>query len=102
MRKHNNTHTIISIRKGQRYSGYRKKTCYKNKDQYIVDAAIAASTVTRTTAIVTPSSTTMIEEEIQRISLQRLTWCTRTIVAMLTRILGIPVNRKRVQRILER
>jgi putative transposase len=41
----------------------------------------------------------MIEQEIQQISLQRPTYGTRRMAAMLTRILGIPVNRKRVQRI---
>ena len=36
----------------------------------------------------------MIEKEIQQISLQRPTYGTRRMAAMLTRILGIPVNRK--------
>ena len=41
----------------------------------------------------------MIEKEIQQISLQRPTYGIRRMAAMLTRILGRPVNRKRVQRI---
>ena len=41
----------------------------------------------------------MIEKEIQEISLQRPTYGTRLMAALLTRILGKSVNRKRVQRI---
>jgi len=41
----------------------------------------------------------MIEKEIQQISLQIPTYGTRRMVAMLTRVLGRPVNRKRAQRI---
>ena len=41
----------------------------------------------------------MIEKEIQQISLQRPIYGTRRMAAMLTRILGRPINRKRVQRI---
>ncbi|MGZ8887826.1 MAG: IS3 family transposase [Nitrososphaeraceae archaeon] len=41
----------------------------------------------------------MIEEKIQQISLQRPTYGTRRMAAMLTRILGRPVNRRRVKRI---
>jgi putative transposase len=51
---------------------------------------------------VTPSSTKTIEQEIQKISLQRPTYGTRRMAAMLTRILGIPINRKRVQRIFKK
>ncbi len=89
----NNT-TRISIRKALKYSGCSKNMYYGNKDhRYDITAAatVAATAVT--------SSTTMIEQEIQKISLQRPTYGTRRMAAMLTRILGIPVNRKRVQRI---
>jgi hypothetical protein len=41
----------------------------------------------------------LIEEKIQQISLQRPTYGNRRMAAMLTRILGRPVNRRRVQRI---
>ena len=88
----NNTARIISIRKALTYSGCSKNIYYGNKDhRYDITAATA----------VTPSSstTTIIEKEIQQISMQRPTYGTRRMAAMLTRILGIPVNRKRVQRI---
>ena len=89
----NNNTARISIRKALTYSGCSKNIYYGNKDQrYDITAATA----------VTPSSsstTTIIEKEIQQISMQRPTYGTRRMAAMLTRILGIPVNRKRVQRI---
>ena len=85
----NNNTARISIRKALTYSGYSKNIYYGNKDhRYDITAATA----------VTPSST-IIEKEIQQISMQRPTYGTRRMAAMLTRILGIPVNRKRVQRI---
>ena len=66
---------------------------YGNKDHRYAIPTEAA------TAAATPSTTIMIEQEIQKISMQRPTYGTRRMAAMLTRILGIPVNRKRVQRI---
>jgi len=87
----------MSIRKALAYSGCSKNMYYynnnnnNNKEKYHgnhIAAATAAS-----------SSSTMIEKEIQRISLQRPTYGTRRMAAMLTRILGRPINRKRVQRI---
>jgi putative transposase len=87
----NNNTTRISIRKALKYSGCSKNMYYRNKD-HRYDIATAA------TAIVTPSTTT-IEQEIQQISMTRPTYGTRRMAAMLTRVLGIPVNRKRVQRI---
>jgi len=73
---------------------------YKKKD-HIYDIAIVETketAETTETAIVTPS-TTIIGQEIQKISLQRPTYGTRRMAVMLTRILGISINRKRVQRI---
>lgn len=85
----------MSIRKALTYSGCSKNMYYynnnNNKEKYHgnhIAAATAAS-----------SSSTMIEKEIQRISLQRPTYGTRRMAAMLTRILGRPINRKKVQRI---
>ena len=94
----NNNTARISIRKALTYSGCSKNIYYGNKDhRYDITAATAATAATA----VTPSSstTTIIEKEIQQISMQRPTYGTRRMAAMLTRILGIPVNRKRVQRI---
>ena len=75
----------MSIRKTLTYSGCSKNMYYNNnnsrKNNY--RNHIASS----------------IEENIQQISLQRPTYGTRRMAAMLTRILGRPVNRKRVQRI---
>jgi putative transposase len=64
---------------------------YSNKDHRrdITAAATAA----------TAAATTIIEKEIQQISLQRPTYGTRRMAAILTRVLGRPINRKRVQRI---
>lgn len=91
----NNTARIISIRKALTYSGCSKNIYYGNKDhRYDITAATAATAVTPSS-----STTTIIEKEIQQISMQRPTYGTRRMAAMLTRILGIPVNRKRVQRI---
>lgn len=85
----NNT-TRISLRKALRYSGC-SKNMYYGKDR--INKSTAAATA------VTAVTTTMIEKEIQQISLQRPTYGTRRMAAMLTRVLGIPINRKRVQRI---
>ena len=67
-------------------------TVTKNIIEIDITAATAATAVTPSS-----SSTTMIEKEIQQISMERPTYGTRRMAAMLTRILGIPVNRKRVQ-----
>ena len=70
---------------------------YGNKDhRYDITAAVTA--VTAATAVTPSLSTTIVEKEIQQISMERPTYGTRRMAAMLTRILGIPVNRKRVQR----
>jgi len=91
----NNNTARISIRKALTYSGCSKNIYYGNKDhRYDITAATAATAATA----VTPSSSTTIEKEIQQISMQRPTYGTRRMAAMLTRILGIPVNRKRVHR----
>jgi len=83
----NNT-TRISIQKTLKYSGCSKNLYYgKDRRNKSTVAATAATAVTT------------IEKEIQQISLQRPTYGTRRMTAMLTRILGIPINRKRVQRI---
>jgi hypothetical protein len=95
----------MSIRKTLTYSGCSKNMYYYNsikQKKYPGNHITAAATVAEVTAPPPPSSstsTTMIEKEIQEISLQRPTYGTRRMAAMLTRILGIPVNRKRVQRI---
>ena len=77
----------MSIRKTLTYSGCSKNMYYNNnnsrKNNYRNHIA---------------SSSSPIEENIQQISLQRPTYGTRRMAAMLTRILGRPVNRKRVQR----
>ena len=85
----------MSIRKALTYSGCSKNTYYYNNKQKKYHSHITAATA----ATAAPSSSTMIEKEIQQISLQRPTYGTRRMAAMLTRILGRPVNRKRVQRI---
>jgi transposase InsO family protein len=88
--KTNTTTRRISIRKALRYSGCSKNMYYgKDRRNKITAAATAVTAVT----------TTMIEKEIQQISLQRPTYGSRRMAAMLTRVLGIPINRKRVQRI---
>ena len=92
----NNNTARISIRKALTYSGCSKNIYYGNKDhRYDITAATAATAVTPPSS---SSSTTTIEKEIQQISMERPTYGTRRMAAMLTRILGIPVNRKRVQR----
>jgi hypothetical protein len=89
----NNNTARISIRKALTYSGCSKNIYYGNKDhRYDITAATAV------TPSSSSSSTTTIEKEIQQISMERPTYGTRRMAAMLTRILGIPVNRKRVQR----
>jgi transposase len=91
--RNNTTPRRISIRKALRYSGCSKNMYYRNKGHRYAIATAAVTTAA------TPSTTIMIEQEIQKISMQRPTYGTRRMAAMLTRILGIPVNRKRVQRI---
>ena len=92
----NNNTARISIRKALTYSGCSKNIYYGNKDhRYDITAATAATAVIVSSS---SSSTTTIEKEIQQISMERPTYGTRRMAAMLTRILGIPVNRKRVQR----
>lgn len=92
----NNNTARISIRKALTYSGCSKNIYYGNKDhRYDITAATAATAVTSSSS---SSTTTTIEKEIQQISMERPTYGTRRMAAMLTRILGIPVNRKRVQR----
>ena len=93
----NNNNRRMSVRKALAYSGCSKNTYYYNSieqkkysENHITTAAAAA---------VTASSSSSIEQEIQQISMERPSYGTRRMVAMLTRILGIPVNRKRVQRI---
>ena len=86
-----NNNDGMSIRKALAYSGCSKNTYYyNNKEKYHGNHITAATAA--------PLSST-IEKEIQQISLQRPTYGTRRMAAMLTRILGRPVNRKRVQRI---
>ncbi len=75
----------MSIRKTLTYSGCSKNMYYNNNN----------SRKNNYRNHIAPSS---IEENIQQISLQRPTYGTRRMAAMLTRILGRPVNRKRVQR----
>ena len=79
----------MSIRKTLTYSGCSKNMYYNNnnsrKNNY-------------RNHIASSSSSSSIEENIQQISMQRPTYGTRRMAAMLTRILGRPVNRKRVQR----
>ena len=79
----------MSIRKALTYSGCSKNTYYGNKDHRNDITAATAAT----------AATIMIEKEIQQISLQRPTYGTRRMAAMLTRVSGRPINRKRVQRI---
>ena len=94
----NNNTARISIRKALTYSGCSKNIYYGNKDhRYDITAATAVTAVTPPPSS-SSSSTTTIEKEIQQISMERPTYGTRRMAAMLTRILGIPVNRKRVQR----
>ena len=92
----------MSIRKALADSGCSKNMYYYNSikqkkypGNHITTAATAAVTVSSST---TSSTTTMIEQEIQQISMERPSYGTRRMAAMLTRILGIPVNRKMVQR----
>ena len=65
------------------------------------EMCIRDSNITAATAVTQSSSlsTTMIEKEIQQISMERPTYGTRRMAAMLTRLLGRPINRKRIQRI---
>ncbi|MDR4511219.1 MAG: hypothetical protein MRJ93_05875 [Nitrososphaeraceae archaeon] len=87
--QNNTTPRRISIRKALRYSGCSKNIYYGNKgNRYAIATAVTAVTAA------TPS-TTRTEQEIQKISLQRPTYGTRRMAAMLTRVLGIPVNRKK-------
>ncbi|HEX5187129.1 MAG TPA: IS3 family transposase [Nitrososphaeraceae archaeon] len=48
---------------------------------------------------ITSSSTTMVKQEIHKISQNRPTYGTRRIAAILTRALGKRINRKRAHRI---
>ena len=80
----------MSIRKALTYSGCSKNTYYGNKD-HRNDITVATAATAATAA------TIMIEKEIQQISLQRPTYGTRRMAVMLTRVLGRPINRKRVQ-----
>jgi putative transposase len=93
----------MSIRKTLTYSGCSKNMYYNNrKNNYRnhIASSSTTTTITITTTTLPPTSTdSIIEEKIQQISLQRPTYGTRRMAAMLTRILGRPVNRKRVQRI---
>jgi len=91
-----NNNDGVGIRKALAYSGCSRNMYYNNNKQKKYHNHITAATA----ATAAPSSSsTMIEKEIQQISLQRPTYGTRRMAAMLTRTLGIPVNRKRVQRI---
>jgi hypothetical protein len=76
----------MSIRKTLTYSGCSKNMYYNNNNS-------------RKNNYRNHIASSSIEENIQQISLQRPTYGTRRMAAMLTRILGRPVNRKRVQRI---
>ena len=87
-----NNNDGMSIRKALEYSGCSKNTYYYNNKEKCHGNHITAATAA-------PLSSTMIEKEIQQISLQRPTYGSRRMAAMLTRILGRPINRKRVQRI---
>src|SRR5215211_1131121 len=93
----NNNNDGMSIRKALAYSGCSKTTYYYNnnkqtKKKYHRNHITAA---TAATAAHPSLSSTMIEKEIQQISMQRPTYGTRRMAAMLTRILGRPINRKR-------
>ena len=68
---------------------------YGNKDhRYDITAAVTAAT-----AVTPSSSSSIVEKEIQQISMERPTYGTIRMTAMLTRLLGRPINRKRIQRI---
>jgi transposase len=103
LNNNNNNNKRMSIRKALAYSGCSKNMYYYNSikqkkypGNHITTAAVAAVTASSSSSSTT---TTMIEQEIQQISMERPSYGTRRMAAMLTRILGIPVNRKRVQRI---
>jgi putative transposase len=88
----------MSIRKALVYSDCSRNMYYNNnnnKQKKYHRNHITAATAEATAA---PLSST-IEKEIQQISLQRPTYGTRRMAAILTRILVIPINRKRIQRI---
>ena len=87
--RNNTTPRRISIRKALRYSGCSKNMYYGNK----IHRYAIANAVTAVTAEI-PSTTKTIEQEIQRISLQRPTYGTRRMAAMLTRALGITHQQK--------
>ena len=94
----NNNTTRISIRKALTYSGCSKNMYYGNKDhRYDITAAVTAATAVTPSS--SSSSSTIVEKEIQQISMERPTYGTRRMAAMLTRLLGRPINRKRIQRI---
>jgi transposase len=83
----------MRIRKALKYSGCSKNTYYGNKD-HSNDITTATAVTAAATAV-----TTTIEKEIQQISMERQTYGNKRMAAMLTKILGRPINRKRVQRI---
>lgn len=93
----NNNTTRISIRKALTYSGCSKNMYYGNKDhRYDITAAVTAATAVTPSS--SSSSSTIVEKEIQQISMERPTYGTRRMAAMLTRLLGRPINRKRIQK----
>jgi putative transposase len=96
LNNNNNNTTRISIRKALTYSGCSKNMYYGNKDHRY---NITAAAVTTATAVTPSLSTTIVEKEIQQISMERPTYGTRRMAAMLTRLLDRPINRKRIQRI---
>ena len=88
----NNNTARISIRKALTYSGCSKNIYYGNKDHRY---RYYCSNCSNTIIIINNNN----RKRDTTISMQRPTYGTRRMAAMLTRILGIPVNRKRVQRI---
>jgi transposase InsO family protein len=96
-----NNNDGMSLRRALVYSDCSRNMYYNNNNNNNNKQKKYQNNITAATAATAaaPSSSTMIEKEIQQISLQRPTYGTRRMAAMLTRILGIPVNRKRVQRI---
>ena len=79
----NNNTARISIRKALTYSGCSKNIYYGNKDhRYDITAATAATAVTPSS-----STTTIIEKEIQQISMQRPTYGTRRMAQCLQEFL---------------
>jgi hypothetical protein len=86
-------HYGLSLRKALAYAGCRRNTYYYSKKMEKKKKPRDTKYQQR------QLDQTVLEKKTEEIILQRRSYCTRRMATMLIRVIGKPINRKRVQKI---